>query len=237
MKIVSEFLGFINRIKKTLVIVGTVIIAYTVYNSTQAKYHKKEIKQLESKISDTEKLYNSAVLEIQKFRDSVLRLERTSRRLDSTILVQNARITVLQSEKARALRKVRDIEQFLKQRYAHVEKANDNIVVDKNDSKEIVSELIEKDYLVQEVALLNENKDTLTSQVNILKISLDFSKQETSAINSALEVKTQENDLQKELNALLEKDLKKAKRRNFWNTVKGIGVGVGAGMVIGKTIQ
>lgn len=237
MKIFSKFFSYLNKAKTTLIMVGIVILAYTVYNSVKTKYHNKEIRLLEIKISDTEKLYQTAITEARKYKDSIQYYDRISKSLDSTILVQNARIQILQVEKARALKKVQNVEQFLKQRYAHVQKAGTTIAVDKNDSKEIVSELVEKDYLVQEVALLHENRDTLNLQVNTLKSSLDLAKQETSAINSALDIKIQENSLQQELNNTLKMDLKKAKKRSFWNTVKGIGVGVGAGIVVGKTIQ
>jgi hypothetical protein len=236
MKIFSKFFNYLNKAKTTLILVGVVIIGYIVYNNVKAEYHTKEIKQLEVKIKDTQKLYEAAILESQKYKDSIQYYDNISKSLDSTILVQNARIQILQVEKARALKKVKDIEGFLKQRYAHIAKAGSTIAVDKNDTKEIVGELIEKDYLVQEVALLNENRDTLSLQVTTLKSSLNLAKQETSAINSALQVKIQENTLHQELNATLKKDLKKAKRRSFWNTVKGIGVGTAAGIVIGKTM-
>ena len=116
MKIFSKFLNYLNKAKTTLIIVGLVIVGYTVYNSVKVEYHNKEIKALEVKIKDAQELYQAALLESKKYKDSIEYYDRISKSLDSTILVQNARIQILQVEKARALKKIQNVEQFLRER-------------------------------------------------------------------------------------------------------------------------
>ena len=236
MKILKNTSEFFNKKKTLLLVVFGLLLAYVTYNSFSGDYHKKEIKILDTQLEELEGKAEKAIIESKVYRDSSYYYETIAEKLDKVIEDQNSQITNLQAQKNAALRKVKDVDAFLKERYIDVKKAKSNIVVDKNDGKAIVDELIQKDFLVQEVQLLNISRDTLNSKISLLEYSLDFSKDEALKLNSALNIRNQEYILQEDLTKTLKLDLKTAKKKSFWNTVKGIGIGIGAGVVIGTQL-
>jgi cell division protein FtsB len=234
MKHLVNFLDFITRNRKLLVTILVVLLSYIIYSTFNSKYQTKEIKKLEKQIEVKEELFQNAIKEKERLKDSSEFYEGIANSLDELVEKQTDQIENLRYEKNAALKKVRDVDAFLKERYAHVEKAGSSILVDKNDSKEIVNELVEKDFLVQEVALLNTKTVTLSEQVSTLRTSLDFSKLALQQADTAIVRRSEQLEISLNINKMLKEDLNKARKKAFWNNIKGIAIGVGAGFVAGS---
>jgi len=69
--------------------------------------------------------------------------------------------------------------------------------------------------------------------VKSLQSSLMFSKAALVQADSAIALKTKQFDLSQQVNDMLKKDLKTAKKKAFWNQFKGAGAGIAAGLVVG----
>lgn len=237
MKHLVNFLDFITRNRKLLVTILIVLLSYIIYSTFNSKYQTKEIKKLEKQIEIKEELFQEAIKEKERLRDSSEFYEGIANSLDELVEEQTDQIENLRFEKNIALKKVRDVDAFLKERYAHIEKAGSSIVVDKNDGKAIVDELVEKDFLVQEVVLLNSKTVTLSEQVTTLRSSLDFSKLALQQADTAIVRRSEQLEISLNINKMLKEDLNKARKKAFWNNIKGIAIGVGAGFIAGSVAK
>jgi cell division protein FtsB len=237
MKYLVNFLDFITRNRKLLVTILIVLLSYIIYSTFNSKYQTKEIKKLEKQIEIKEELFQEAIKEKERLKDSSEFYEGIANNLDALVEKQTDQIENLRYEKNIALKKVRDVDAFLKERYAHIGKAGSSIVVDKNDGKAIVDELVEKDFLVQEVVLLNSKTVTLSEQVTTLRSSLDFSKLALQQADTAIVRRSEQLEISLNINKMLKEDLNKARKKAFWNNIKGIAIGVGAGFIAGSVAK
>jgi cell division protein FtsB len=237
MKYLVNFLDFITRNRKLLVTILIVLLSYIIYSTFNSKYQTKEIKKLEKQIEIKEELFQEAIKEKERLKDSSEFYEGIANNLDALVEKQTDQIENLRYEKNIALKKVRDVDAFLKERYAHIGKAGSNIIVDKNDGKAIADELVEKDFLVQEVVLLNFKTVTLSEQVTTLRSSLDFSKLALQQADTAIVGRSEQLEISLNVNKMLREDLNKARKKAFWNNIKGIAIGVGAGFIAGSVAK
>jgi hypothetical protein len=224
--------------KKLLLITLGIILGFIAYNSINTKYHKKEIKVLEQVIEQKEEQFQEVVAEKEKIQDSSNYFEELAYQFDEKVEESKAKAERLRKEKQAILDALRDlpidvIDSFFVKRYANVTPTYIGLEIDQNVGNEIVVELVEKDHLVQEVAAEKEINDLLTGQVDTLKISLDYSKLALSQADSAIVIRNDQLKISKELNDILKKDLKTAKRKAFWNNFKGVAIGIAAGITVG----
>jgi hypothetical protein len=108
----------------------------------------------------------------------------------------------------------------------------DTLRIGANVGNKIVVELVEKDHLVQEIAVEKETNSLLTGQVDTLKLSLNYSKLALSQADSAIAIRNDQLKISKDLNDILKKDLKTAKRKAFWNQIKFTIAGAAAGSAL-----
>jgi len=224
--------------KKLLLITGGLVLGFVAYNSFNTKYHKKEIQVLEEVIEQKEEQFQEVVAEKEKLQDSSNYFEELAYQFDEKVEESKAKAERLRKEKEAILDALRDlpidvIDSFFVKRYANVTPAYVGLEIDQNVGNEIVVELVEKDHLVQEIAVEKETNTLLTGQVDTLKISLDYSKLALSKADSAIVIRNDQLKVSKDLIDLLNKDLKTAKRKAFWNNFKGIAVGIAAGVTVG----
>jgi cell division protein FtsB len=224
--------------KKLLLITLGLILGFIAYNSINTKYHKKEIKVLEQVIEQKEEQFQEVVAEKEKLQDSSNYFEELAYQFDEKVEESKAKAERLRKEKQAILDALRDlpidvIDSFFVKRYANVTPAYIGLEIDQNVGNEIVVELVEKDHLVQEVAVEKETNILLTGQVDTLKISLDYSKLALYKTDSAIIIKNNQLKVSKDLIDLLNKDLKTAKRKAFWNNFKGVAIGIAAGVTVG----
>jgi hypothetical protein len=224
--------------KKLLLITLGLILGFIAYNSINTKYHKKEIKVLEQVIEQKEEQFQEVVAEKEKIQDSSNYFEELAYQFDEKVEESKAKAERLRKEKQAILDALRDlpidvIDSFFVKRYANVTPAYIGLEIDQNVGNEIVVELVEKDHLVQEVAVEKETNTLLTGQVDTLKISLDYSKLALYKADSAIAIKNNQLKVSKDLIDLLNKDLKTAKRKAFWNNFKGVAIGIAAGVTVG----
>jgi hypothetical protein len=224
--------------KKLLLITGGLVLGFVAYNSFNTKYHKKEIQVLEEVIEQKEEQFQEVVAEKEKLQDSSNYFEELAYETDKKVEESKAKAERLRKEKEAILDALRDlpidvIDSFFVKRYANITPAYVGLEIDQNVGNEIVVELVEKDHLVQEVAVEKETNNLLTGQVDTLKISLNYSKLALSQADSAIAIRNDQLKVSKDLIDLLNKDLKTAKRKAFWNNFKGIAVGIAAGVTVG----
>jgi hypothetical protein len=224
--------------KKLLLITSGLVLGFVAFNSINTKYHKKEIKVLEEVIEQKEEQFQEVVAEKEKLQDSSNYFEELAYETDKKVEESKAKAERLRKEKEAILDALRDlpidiIDSFFVKRYANVTPAYVGLEIDQNVGNEIIVELVEKDHLVQEVAVEKETNNLLTGQVDTLKISLDYSKLALSKADSAIVIRNDQLKVSKDLIDLLNKDLKTAKRKAFWNNFKGIAVGIAAGVTVG----
>jgi hypothetical protein len=229
---------FISRNKKLILLVLLLLIGFIIYNSIGNNYHKKEIKKLEEEITVIQDQFEEAVAEKERYKDSSELYEFVAE--TSGIMVDALKIKAEEQrkEKEKALTALRNlpkdvIDTFFITRYANVTKSDTGLELDKNVGNEIIVELVEKDHLVGELATAENLSNTLSTQVKSLETSLMFSKAALTQADSAITLKSKQFDLSQQVNDMLKKDLKTAKKKAFWNQWKGAGVGVAAGLVVG----
>jgi len=223
--------------KKLLLITLGLILGFIVYNSINTKYHKKEIKVLEQVIEQKEEQFQEVIAEKEKLQDSSNYFEELVYETDKKVEESKAKAERLRKEKEAILDALRDlpidvIDSFFIKRYANVTPAYVGLEIDQNVGNEIVVELVEKDHLVQEIAVEKETNNLLIGQVDTLKISLNYSKLALSQADSAIAIRNDQLKVSKDLIDLLNKDLKTAKRKAFWNNFKGVAIGVAAGVAV-----
>ena len=224
--------------KRLLLITGGLVLGFIAFNSINTKYHKKEIKVLEQVIEQKEEQFQEVIAEKEKLQDSSNYFEELAYQFDEKVEESKAKAERLRKEKQAILDALRDlpidvIDSFFVKRYANVTPAYVGLEIDQNVGNEIVVELVEKDHLVQEIAVEKETNSLLTGQVDTLKLSLDYSKLALSKADSAITIRNDQLKVSKDLIDLLNKDLKTAKRKAFWNNFKGIAVGIAAGVTVG----
>lgn len=219
--------------KKLLLIILGLVLAFVIYNSVNTKYHKKEIKVLEQVIEQKEEQFQEVIAEKEKLQDSSNYFEELAYQFDEKVEESKTKAERLRKEKEAILAALRDlpidvIDSFFVKRYASVTPTYVGLEIDQNVGNEIVVELVEKDHLVQEIAAEKEINDLLTGQVDTLKISLGYSKLSLSKADSAIAIRNDQLKISKDLNDILKKDLKTAKRKAFWNQIKFTIIGAGA---------
>lgn len=237
MKYINSIINFLVKNKKILLIILAILLGYIVFTNL-GEYHNKEIKLLEKQLAQKEEQFNKAIEEKQQLQDSSTYYENKALQADRIIVETKYRVEKLKKEKESVLYKLNNISKeeindFINQRYISIPKENVDLSIDKNVGNEIVKELTEKDFLVKEITLEKDQNKTLTGQVDNLKISLDFSKQALTKADSAIAVRNKQLALTQDINQMLKKDIQTAKKKAFWGKVKGVGVGVAAGVVLG----
>jgi hypothetical protein len=235
-------LDFILKNKKTLIAIIVFILMFILFGLFSNKYHKKEIKILEKQIAEKEVQFQEVVKEKEKLQDSSEYYEAAAYKADLAVAQTKAKAEKLRKEKDAALAALHNlpkevIDSFFVKRYVNIKKSGIDLSLDKNVGNEVVKELTEKDYLVTEIAIEKDQNKLLFGQVDTLKTSLIFSKSALIKADSAIRIKTQQLQISKNLVDLLEQDLKTAKRKAFWGRVKGVGIGVAAGVVAGILIK
>jgi hypothetical protein len=223
--------------KKLLLITLGLILGFIAYNSINTKYHKKEIKVLEQVIEQKEEQFQEVIAEKEKLQDSSNYFEELAYQFDEKVEESKAKAERLRKEKQAILDALRDlpidvIDSFFVKRYADVIPAYIGLEIDQNVGNEIVVELVEKDHLVQEIAAEKEINDLLIGQVDTLKLSLGYSKLALSQADSAIAIRNDQLKISKDLNDILKKDLKTAKRKAFWNQFKFTIAGAAAGSAL-----
>lgn len=223
--------------KRLLLIIAGLVLGFIIFNSINTKYHKKEIKVLEQVIEQKEEQFQEVIAEKEKLQDSSNYFEELAYQFDEKVEESKAKAERLRKEKQAILDALRGlpidvIDSFFVKRYANVTPAYIGLEIDQNVGNEIVVELVEKDHLVQEVAAEKEINDLLTGQVDTLKLSLGYSKLALSQADSAIAIRNDQLKISKELNDILKKDLKTAKRKAFWNQFKFTIAGAAAGSAL-----
>jgi hypothetical protein len=229
---------FKNNNIKLRVVAALFILAFLLYGTFSNNYHKKEIKALENEISVVQKKFDAAVEEKEKLRDSSETYEDLAKEEGIRADIFRAKAAKEKKDKEAALAALQNlpkdvIDTFFIKRYAEVPKSDIGLELDKNVGNAIVVELVEKDHLVGQLATSENLAVTLTSQVNTLQTSLNFSKLALVSADSAIVARSKQFELQQQVSNLLKQDLKEAKKKAFWNKIKGTAVGVAVGLTVG----
>ncbi|MGI9143707.1 MAG: hypothetical protein ACR2IJ_11015 [Fluviibacter sp.] len=223
---------------RNLFIVAAVIIAaFLIYGKFENGYHEKEIKALETEIGVVQKKFDAAVEEKERLKDSTEVDEKLAEQEGLKADAFREKATKEKKDKEVALAALRNlpkdvIDTFFVKRYAHVPKSDIGLELDKNVGNEVIIELVEKDHLVGQLKTSENLSSTLTTQVNTLQTSLSFSKSALVSADSAIAARSKQFELQQQVSDLLKQDLKTAKKKAFWNKIKG----TAAGLVIGLTV-
>lgn len=238
----NKIVDVIKRNKKLLLIVLLLLLGFFVFNSINTGYHKKEIKSLEKEIAIVQDQFEEAVAEKERFRDSSIAFEFIAEQAGDQADAFKAKAEKERKAKEAALAALRNapkdvIDTFFVNRYINVAKSNVGLEIDQNVGNEVMIELVEKDHLVGELATAEHTNNALTTQVGALEKSLMFSKAALTSADSAIAFRSKQFELSQQVNKLLEKDLKTAKKKAFLNQFKGAGVGVAAGLVVGLLIK
>ena len=229
---------FKNNNIKLLVVAALFILAFLLYGTFSNNYHKKEIKALENEIGIVQKKFDAAIEEKEKLKDSSEVYENLAEEAGIEADKFKAKAAKEKKDKEAALAALQNlpkdvIDTFFIKRYAEVPKSDIGLEIDKNVGNAIVVELVEKDHLVGQLATSENLATSLTSQVNTLKTSLNFSKLALVSADSAIVSRSKQFELQQQVSNLLKEDLKTAKKKAFWNKIKGTAVGVVVGLTVG----
>ena len=229
---------FKNNNIKLLVVAALLILAFLLYGIFSNSYHKKEIKALENEIGLVQKKFDAAVEEKEKLKDSSEVYEDLAKEEALKADIFREKAAKEKKDKEAALAVLQNlpkdvIDTFFIKRYAEVPKSDIGLELDKNVGNAIVVELVEKDHLVGQLATSENLSLSLTSQVNTLKTSLNFSKLALVSADSAIVARSKQFELQQQVSNLLKEDLKTAKKKAFWNKIKGTAVGVVVGLTVG----
>ena len=229
---------FKNNNIKLLVVAALFILAFLLYGTFSNNYHKKEIKALENEIGIVQKKFDAAIEEKEKLKDSSEVYENLAEEAGIEADKFKAKAAKEKKDKEAALAAMQNlpkdvIDTFFIKRYAEVPKSDIGLEIDKSVGNAIVIELVEKDHLVGQLATSENLATSLTSQVNTLKTSLNFSKLALVSADSAIISRSKQFELQQQVSNLLKEDLKTAKKKAFWNKIKGTAVGVVVGLTVG----
>ena len=234
----NNVLNIIKKNKTPLLIIAAILLAFILYNNTNTEYHKKEIKVLKHQIEEKEEQFQEVIAEKERLQDSSEFYEVAAYKADAAVIQIKIKAEKLRKEKEEALAALNNlpkdvIDSFFVKRYVHVEKIGVDLALDQNVGNEVVKELTEKDFLVTEVIIEKDQNKLLNGQVDTLKIALNFNKSALNKADSAIKIRNQQLQISKDLVSILENDLKTAKKKAFWGRIKGVGIGVAAGIVIG----
>jgi hypothetical protein len=234
-EVVKEFK---NNNKKLLIVAGLIILAFLIYGTFNNNYHAKEIKALETEIGVVQKKFDAAIEEKEKLKDSSLVYETMAEQAGVEADVFRAKAEREKKAKELALSALHNlpkdvIDTFFVKRYADVPKSDIGLELDKNVGNAIVIELVEKDHLVGQLATAENLTNTLTTQVGTLQTSLSFSKSALVSADSAIAARSKQFELQQQVSDLLKQDLKTAKKKAFWNKLKGTAFGLAVGFTVG----
>ena len=234
----NNVLNIIKKNKTPLLIIAAILLAFILYNNTNTEYHKKEIKVLKHQIEEKEEQFQEVIAEKERLQDSSEFYEVAAYKADAAVIQIKIKAEKLRKEKEEALAALNNlpkdvIDSFFVKRYVHVEKIGVDLALDQNVGNEVVKELTEKDFLVTEVIIEKDQNKLLNGQVDTLKVALNFNKSALNKADSAIKIRNQQLQISKDLVSILENDLKTAKKKAFWGRIKGVGIGVAAGIVIG----
>lgn len=234
----NNVLNIIKKNKISLLIIAAILLAFVLYNNTNTEYHKEEIKVLKHQIEEKEEQFQEVIAEKERLQDSSEFYEAAAYKADAAVIQIKIKAEKLRKEKEEALAALNNlpkdvIDSFFVKRYVHVEKIGVDLALDQNVGNEVVKELTEKDFLVTEVSIEKDQNKLLNGQVDTLKVALNFNKSVLNKADSAIKIRTQQLQISKDLVSILENDLKTAKKKAFWGRIKGVGIGVAAGIVIG----
>jgi hypothetical protein len=238
----SQVKNFAKENKKTLWLAILLLLGFFIYGSFSNSYHKEEIKELEKEIAVVQDQFEEAVAEKERFRDSSEVYETEAEQFGAQAASFKAKAEKERKAKEEALAALRNapkdvIDTFFVNRYINVTKSNIGLEIDQNVGNEVMIELVEKDHLVGELATAEHTNNALTTQVGALEKSLMFSKAALTSADSAIAFRSKQFELSQQVNDLLKKDLKTAKKKAFLNQFKGAGVGVAAGVVVGLLVK
>ena len=238
----SQIKNLAKENKKTVWLALLLLLGFFIYGSFSNSYHAKEIKELEKEIAVVQDQFEEAVNEKERFRDSSMAYELAAEQAGVEADAFKAKAAKERKAKEEALAALRNlpkdvIDTFFINRYANVTKSDVGLELDKNVGNEIIVELVEKDHLVGELATAENLSNTLGVQVKSLENSLMFSKAALVSADSAIALKSKQFDLSQQVNDMLKKDLKTAKKKAFLNNFKGAGVGIAAGVLVGLMIK
>lgn len=229
---------FKNDNIKLLLVAALFILAFLLYGTFTNDYHKKEIKALEKEINAIQGKFNAAVVEKERLKDSSKVYEKLAEEAGEEADKFRQKAAKEKKDKEAALAALRNlpkdvIDTFFSKRYAEVPKSDIGLEIDKNVGNAIVVELVEKDHLVGELKTSQDLSNSLTTQVTNLQTSLVFSKSALISADSAIAAKSRQFEMQQQVSKLLTQDLKTAKKKAFWNKIKGTAVGLGVGLAVG----
>jgi hypothetical protein len=229
---------FKNNNMRLLVVAAIIILAFLLYGTFNNSYHKKEIKALENEIGVVQKKFEAAVEEKERLKDSSQVYEDLAEKEGLLADSFRAKAAKEKKDKEAALAALQNlpkdiIDTFFIKRYAEVPKSDIGLELDKNVGNAIVIELVEKDHLVGQLATSENLASSLTTQVNTLQTSLNFSKSALVSADSAIVARSKQFELQKNISDFLKEDLKTAKKKAFWNKIKGTAVGLVVGLTVG----
>lgn len=234
-EVVKEFK---NNNKKLLIVAALLILGFLIYGTFNNSYHAKEIKALENEIGVVQKKFDAAVEEKERLKDSTEVYENLAEQEGLKADAFREKAAKEKKDKEAALAALHNlpkdvIDTFFVKRYVDVPKSNIGLELDKNVGNAIVIELVEKDHLVGQLATAENLTNTLTTQVGTLQTSLSFSKSALVSADSAIAARSKQFELQKQVSDLLKEDLKTAKKKAFWNRIKGTAVGLAVGLTVG----
>lgn len=234
----KKIIEFFKKNRNVLIAIAICFVAFITYNSFNVKYHRKEVKDLTEQIIEKQKLIDKIEIEKKTFQDSAIFFKNKALLSDKKINELNFKIVIVGKERDAALKQLENmsgegINSFLVKRYVEVPKSGIDLQVDKNVGNKIVRELVEKDYLVEEVGLTKQSNSLLIGQVDTLKKSINYFEQSLSKAEEEIKLYIEQFQTSEEINKLLKQDLKKAKRKVFWRSVESAAVGIGAGILIG----
>jgi len=233
---------FIKRNKKLLLLVLLLLLGFFIFNSINTGYHKKEIKALEKEIEIVQDQFEEAVAEKERLKDSSEVYEAEAEQVGEQVAIFKAKAEKLRKEKEAALAILNNlpkevIDSFFVKRYDTVSKVGVDLALDQNVGNAVIIELTEKDHLIGELATADSTNNALTSQVGSLEKSLMFSKAALTSADSAITLKSKQFEMSQQVNEMLKKDLKTAKKKAFLNQFKGAAVGIAAGVVVGLLVK
>jgi len=234
----KKIIEFFKKNRNVLIAITICLAAFITYNSFNVKHHRKEIKDLTEQITEKQKLIDKTEAEKKTFQDSAMFFKNKAILADKRINELNFKIIIVGKERDAALKQLENmsgegIDSFLVKRYVEVPKSGIDLQVDKNVGNKIVRELVEKDYLVEEIGLTKQSNSLLIGQVDTLKKSINYFEQSLSKAEEEIKLYIEQFETSEEINKLLKQDLKKAKRKVFWSSVESAAVGIGAGILIG----
>lgn len=234
----NKIIGFLKTNKNVLIAITICLAAFITFNTFSVQYHRKDIKALTEQMAQDKKITDKLIAEKKILQDSAIYFKNRALLSDKKIADLNVKIIIVGKERDAAIKQLENmssegINSFIAKRYVEVPKSGIDLQVDKNVGNKIVIELVEKDYLGEEVGLVKQSNIILSGQVDTLKTSISYFEQSLAKADSAINMQIQQLQTSEDINKMLKQDLRKAKRKVFWGAVESAAVGVGTGILIG----